>query len=160
TVKHFPGLGCVSKNTDTDADVVDTATTADSPRLQPFRAGIGAGARAVMISSAIYDRIDGAQPAMFSPSVIQGLLRGRLGFTGVVMSDDVGGAAAVEAWSPGQRATKFVAAGGDLLLDIVPADIPAERSALVTAAKADPAFAATVRAAAERVVAMRLQADR
>ena len=48
TVKHFPGLGCVTKNTDTDADVVDDSTTTASTRLQPFTAGIAAGARAVM----------------------------------------------------------------------------------------------------------------
>ncbi|HEV7623963.1 MAG TPA: glycoside hydrolase family 3 N-terminal domain-containing protein, partial [Amnibacterium sp.] len=147
TVKHFPGLGCVSQNTDTSARVVDDAITVDSARLQPFTAGVAAGARAVMVSSAIYNRIDGSQPALFSSTVIGGLLRGKLRFTGVVMSDDVGGAAALKAWSPGQRATRFVAAGGDLLLDIVPGDIPVERSALVAAAKADPSFAAKLRAA-------------
>ena len=72
------------------------------------------------------------------------------------MSDDVGGAAALKAWTPGQRAVKFVEAGGDLLLDIVPDDIPAERSALVAAAQADPSFAAKLRAAAVQVVAARL----
>lgn len=160
TVKHFPGLGCVSQNTDTDANVVDDSITVDSARLQPFSSGIAAGARAVMVSSAIYDRIDGSQPALFSSTVIGGLLRGRLGFQGVVMSDDVGGAVALKAWSPAQRATKFVAAGGDLLLDIVPEDIPAERSALVAAANADPSFAAKLRAAAEQVMTARLSVGR
>jgi beta-N-acetylhexosaminidase len=156
TVKHFPGLGCVTKNTDTDADVVDSSITVDSARLQPFTAGMAAGARAVMVSSAIYDHIDGSQPALFSSTVIGALLRDRFGFTGVVMSDDVGGAAAVQAWTPGQRAVKFVEAGGDLLLDIVPDHIPAERAALVAAAQADPSFAAKLRAAAVHVVAARL----
>jgi beta-N-acetylhexosaminidase len=160
TVKHFPGLGCVSKNTDTDADVVDDSIAADSARLQPFSSGMAAGARAVMVSSAIYDRIDGSQPALFSSTVIGGLLRGRLGFTGVVMSDDVGGAVALKAWTPAQRATKFVAAGGDLLLDIVPDDIPAERAALVDAAKADPSFAGKLRAAAVQVISARLSVGR
>jgi beta-N-acetylhexosaminidase len=160
TVKHFPGLGCVSLNTDTDARVVDDSITVSSARLQPFSSGIGAGAQAVMVSSAIYDLIDGSQPALFSSTVIGGLLRGRLGFTGVVMSDDVGGAAALKAWTPAQRATKFVDAGGDLLLDIVPADIPQERAALVDAAKSDPSFAAKLRAAAVQVVTARLSVGR
>ncbi len=160
TVKHFPGLGCVNRNTDTDAHVVDDSIAADSARLQPFSSGMAAGARAVMVSSAIYDRIDGSQPALFSSTVIGGLLRGRLGFTGVVMSDDVGGAVALQAWTPAQRATKFVAAGGDLLLDIVPGDIPAERAALVDAAKADPSFAAKLRAAAVQVMTARLSVGR
>ncbi|MCU1475132.1 glycoside hydrolase family 3 N-terminal domain-containing protein [Amnibacterium sp.] len=160
TVKHFPGLGCVSQNTDTDAHVVDDAITVDSARLAPFSAGMTAGARAVMVSSAIYDRIDGSRPALFSTIVIGGLLRGRLGFRGMVMSDDVGAAAALAAWTPGQRATRFVAAGGDLLLDIVPDHIPAERAALVAAAAADPAFATKLRAAAVQVVAARLGVGR
>jgi hypothetical protein len=50
----------------------------------------------------------------------------------------------------------FIEAGGDLLLDIVPADIPVERAALVTAAAADPSFAAKLRGAAVQVVAARL----
>ena len=160
TFKHFPGLGCVDRNTDTDAHVVDDSIAANSARLQPFSSGIAAGARAVMVSSAIYDRIDGSQPALFSSTVIGGLLRGRLGFTGVVMSDDVGGAVALKAWTPAQRATKFVAAGGDLLLDIVPDDIPIERAALVSAAEADPSFAAKLRAAAVQVISARLSVGR
>lgn len=160
TVKHFPGLGCVNLNTDTDAHVVDDSITTDSARLLPFTAGIAAGAQAVMVSSAIYQRIDGSQPALFSSTVIDDVLRGRLGFTGMVMSDDVGGAAALRAWAPAQRATKFVAAGGDLLLDIVPADIPAERSALAEAAKTDPSFAAKLKAAAVRVTTVRLSVGR
>ena len=160
TVKHFPGLGCVSQNTDTDAHVIDDSITTTSARLQPFSSGIAADARAVMVSSAIYDRIDGTQPALFSSTVIGGLLRGRFGFTGVVMSDDVGGAVALKAWTPAQRATKFVEAGGDLLLDIVPGDIPAERAALVDAAKADPSFAAKLRAAAVQVMTARLSVGR
>jgi beta-N-acetylhexosaminidase len=160
TVKHFPGLGCVSANTDTDAHVDDDEITVDSARLAPFSAGMTAGARAVMVSSAIYDRIDGSRPALFSTIVIGGLLRGRLGFRGMVMSDDVGGAAALKAWTPGRRATMFVAAGGDLLLDIVPGDIPPERAALVAAAGADPGFATKLRAAAVQVVAARLSVGR
>ncbi|MCU1471998.1 glycoside hydrolase family 3 N-terminal domain-containing protein [Amnibacterium sp.] len=157
TVKHFPGLGCVRENTDTDRRVVDTETTVDSVRLRSFSAGLDAGAGFVMMSSAEYSRIDPGVPALFSSRIVQGLLRGRLGFTGVVMSDDLGGAAAVDRWSSGQRAVKFVRAGGDLLLDIVPADLGPMHEALVREAAADPAFSAALTAAAERVVAARIR---
>ncbi|MBW4042554.1 MAG: glycoside hydrolase family 3 protein [Acidobacteria bacterium] len=156
-VKHFPGLGCVTANTDTSAHVVDSVTTADSVRLRSFAAGIDAGTRFVMVSSAEYARIDPGTPALFSSRIVQGLLRGQLGFDGVVMSDDVGGAAAVRAWSPAQRVTRFVYAGGDLMLDIQPGDVPEMHAALVATARDDPAFDAELIAAATRVVAARLR---
>jgi beta-N-acetylhexosaminidase len=157
TVKHFPGLGCVSQNTDTVEHVVDDAIGADSPRLGPFRDGIRAGAQAVMLSSATYAKIDPSSPALFSPKVIGGLLRGKLGFRGVVMSDDVGGAAALKPWRTGERATRFVAAGGDLMLDIVPDDMAPMSAALADRASRDPAFRSRLADAARHVVAARLR---
>ena len=157
TVKHFPGLGCVRENTDTVTHVVDAVTTADSARLRAFSAGIEAGPGFVMMSSAEYSRIDPGVPALFSSRIVHDLLRERLGFTGVVMSDDLGGAAAVKRWSPGQRAVKFVRAGGDLMLDIVPADLAPMQRAMVQEASKDPRFAEALSTAAARVVAARLR---
>ncbi|MFD1722138.1 glycoside hydrolase family 3 N-terminal domain-containing protein [Amnibacterium endophyticum] len=157
TVKHFPGLGCVRQNTDTAAHVVDAVTTASSPRLSAFRDGIAADPGFVMMSSASYSRIDRGVPALFSRPIVTGLLRERLGFHGVVMSDDVGGAVALRGVPLGERATRFVAAGGDLVLDIVPAHLPVLHGALMKKAASDPAFDARLTAAAERVVAARLR---
>jgi beta-N-acetylhexosaminidase len=157
TVKHFPGLGCVTANTDTEAQVVDDTITPTSPRLQSFQAGMAAGAAAVMVSSATYTKVDPHGPATFSPVVIGNLLRGRLGFTGLVMTDDVGAAAALKAWTPGERAVRFVDAGGDLVLDIVPDDMGPMSDALTAKATSDPGFAAKLRAAARSVVAERLR---
>jgi beta-N-acetylhexosaminidase len=156
TIKHFPGLGCVRENTDTTARVVDDAIEPTSARLAPFKAGIAAGAGFVMVSSAIYRRIDPTHPALYSSAVLTGLLRHRLGFGGVIMSDDVGGAVAAQAGSPGQRAVRFIGAGGDLLLDIVPSDVPSMVKALADRSADDPVFAAELRAAATRVTAARL----
>lgn len=157
TIKHFPGLGCVRGNTDTEAHVVDSVTTLDSARLKAFAAGIDAGASFVMLSSAEYSRIDPGTPALFSSRIVHDLLRTRLGFRGVVMSDDLGGAAAVRSWTPARRAVKFVRAGGDLLLDIVPADLGPMHEALMKEASEDPVFSAALTAAAEHVVAARLR---
>lgn len=154
-VKHFPGLGCVRQNTDTTAHVVDDAIGRASARLRPFAAGIAAGAGFVMVSSATYSRIDAHHPALYSSSVLTGMLRHDLGFGGVIMSDDIGGAIAVTADPPGRRATRFVAAGGDLVLDIVPADVPAMTRALTARAASDARFAARLADAATRVTAAR-----
>ncbi len=95
TAKHFPGLGRVEGNTDVTGDVVDDVTTVDDPSLGSFQATIDAGVPFVMVALATYQQIDPDHLAVFSPVVIKNMLRGNLGFAGVVMSDDLGDAAAV-----------------------------------------------------------------
>lgn len=153
--KHFPGLGRVDANTDTTAGVTDTVTTAGDPYLQPFAHAIDAGIAMIMISSAVYTRIDATQQACFSPAVISRLLRTELGFGGVVVTDDVGNATAVTGVPVGDRATRFVDAGGDLVLDVAPNQAPDLAAALVAKAQAEPAFAQKVRAAALRVLRLK-----
>jgi beta-N-acetylhexosaminidase len=158
TVKHFPGLGRVSSNTDFAASgITDGTTTATDPYLEPFREAIAAGAPLVMLSSARYTRIDGAHQAMFSSTVISSLLRGRLGFDGVVISDDVGAARSVSAVPVGERATRFVAAGGDIVLTAESGQAGTMIAALTARARTSPAFAAQLRAATARVVALKVR---
>ncbi|YAL82120.1 glycoside hydrolase family 3 N-terminal domain-containing protein [Dermacoccaceae bacterium W4C1] len=120
TAKHFPGLGAVTGNTDLTAGVTDSVTTASSSYLVPFRTSIKAGVPAVMVSNAIYSRIDGSTPAPFSYQVIMKLLRQNEKFNGVVISDDLANAKAVSAWSYQARALKFLDAGGMLILTVNP----------------------------------------
>ncbi|HEX8303957.1 MAG TPA: glycoside hydrolase family 3 N-terminal domain-containing protein [Jatrophihabitans sp.] len=148
TVKHFPGLGRVDGNTDTTAGVTDYVTTPDDAYLAPFRAGIQAGAAFTMMSSAYYQLIDPDRPAAFSPAIIGGILRGQLGFRGVVISDDLGRAAQVAAWSPGERAVKFLDAGGDMVLTVDAGLIPVMVNAVSARAASSPSFRAKVDAAA------------
>jgi beta-N-acetylhexosaminidase len=158
TVKHFPGLGRVRANTDVAASgITDSTTTMTDPYLVPFREAIAAGAPLVMLSSARYTRIDGAHQAMFSTPVISTLLRGRLGFDGVVISDDVGAARAVSAVPVGERATRFVAAGGDVVLTAEPEQAGTMVAALTARAAKSPAFATQLRAATARVVALKVR---
>jgi beta-N-acetylhexosaminidase len=152
TLKHFPGLGRVRVNTDTSTGSVDPATTVTDPDLEPFAAGIRAGSAAVMVSSASYPRLDRRAIAAFSEPIITGLLRGRLGFTGMVMSDDLGAAGAVAAVPVGQRAVRFIGAGGDLVLTIRPEDGGPMADAVVAEAQQSPAFAARVADAAGHVI--------
>ena len=115
TAKHFPGLGRVTGNTDFTSSVIDSVTTRHDPYLAPFVQAIGAGVPFVMISEATYERIDAKHLAVFSDTVINGLLRGDLAFRGVVISDSLG-STAVSAISPATRAIDFLDAGGDMIV--------------------------------------------
>jgi beta-N-acetylhexosaminidase len=150
--KHFPGLGRVTGNTDFTSDVVDTVTTADDPYLGPFRAAVSAGVPYVMVAEATYTKIDPSRLAVFSP-VIMALLRNGLGFKGVIVSDDLGEAKAVESVPAPRRAIDFLEAGGDLVTsqDIGPAEQMA--AAVVAKASSEAAFRTIVDDAARRVLA-------
>jgi beta-N-acetylhexosaminidase len=149
--KHFPGLGRVTGNTDFTSDVVDNVTTANDPYLNSFRAAVGARVPMVMVALATYTRIDPTQLAVFSPTVMR-LLRSGLGFGGVIMSDDLGEAAAVQAVTPGNRAIRFLTAGGDLITSQTLGPAEQMAAAVLADAEGSAPFRATVNAAAQQVL--------
>jgi beta-N-acetylhexosaminidase len=151
SAKHFPGLGRVAGNTDFTANVVDSVTTASDPYLGSFRDAIEAGVPFVMVALATYTQIDPARLAAFSPTVMN-LLRSGLGFRGVIISDDLGEAAAVAAIPAADRAVDFLAAGGDMVTSqtLQPAETMA--AAVLARATADSSFRAVVDAAVVRVL--------
>ena len=152
TVKHFPGLGRANGNTDTKSGVTDTITTRHDSYVTPYAAATrAADAGFVMVSHATYTRIDPNHRAVFSPTVLGGMLRGDLGFTGVIISDSMY-AVAVRDLSPGDRAVRFVAAGGDLVLTGLPEDVPAMANALLAKANSDAPFRAQVDASCLRIL--------
>jgi beta-N-acetylhexosaminidase len=108
----------------------------------------------MMVSSAFYGRIDPRNPAVFSSTVITGMIRGDLGFTGIIISDSLG-AAQLQAWSPGARAVNFINAGGDIALTCEPAAIPAMVAAVTARAVSDAAFRGKVNAAALAVLTVK-----
>lgn len=153
TLKHFPGLGRVTGNTDTTSHgITDSTTSPTDPYLAAFEAGIAAGAPLMMVSSAMYPRLDPANQAVFSSAVVTGLLRQRLRFGGVVVSDDLGLAESVAQVPVGQRATRFVAAGGDIVLTAAANQAPIMLGALVVRGAASRTFAARIYAAAAKVL--------
>jgi beta-N-acetylhexosaminidase len=155
SVKHFPGLGRVKGNTDFSSGVVDTVTTRDDDDLAPFAAGIQAGSDLVMVSTVTYTKIDPKNRAVFSPTIINGMLRGDLRYGGVVITDDVGAAAEVASVPAGQRATRFVAAGGDIVITAKASLTSTMVNALVTKAQQDQQFAAAVQASVRRVLTLK-----
>jgi beta-N-acetylhexosaminidase len=103
------------------------------------------------MSSAIYSKIDSTQPALFSPTIVSGMLRGDAGFGGIIMSDSVS-AAALSRYPVGDRAVRFLAAGGNLVLTSDPDELPAMVAAVTSRAQSDPAFRAKVDASAQKVL--------
>jgi beta-N-acetylhexosaminidase len=152
TLKHFPGLGRVLENTDTSTGAVDSVATTSDPYLGPFAAGIRAGTGAVMVSSASYPKLDPNSIAAFSAPIVTGLLRHRLGFTGVIVSDDLGAATALVNVPVGRRAVRFIQAGGSLALTVSPSTAGAMIDGLVAAAQSSSAFADQLTAAARYVI--------
>ena len=155
TYKHFPGLGRVKDNTDTSAGVVDSTTTrsADTAVSVIFGAAIAAGAPVIMVSSATYSLIDPSAPAVFSSTIVTDMLRREMGFSGVVITDDVSAAAQVQDVSAGDRAVRAIRAGCDLVLASADPTVAADMvKALIATARSDPAFAARVDESATRVL--------
>jgi beta-N-acetylhexosaminidase len=119
TVKHFPGLGAATASQNTD----ERPVTLNVPLAQlrsidelPFRSAIKAGAKLVMSSWAVYPALDRARPAGLSSKVIEGELRGRLGFRGVTITDSIDAGALTPYGGLGDRAVLAANAGADLIL--------------------------------------------
>jgi beta-N-acetylhexosaminidase len=151
TVKHFPGLGRVTANPDVSSGVTDSQTTRTDPYLTPFANAVNAGAPFLMMSTAYYSKIDAANPAAFSPTIVTGMVRGDLGFNGVIISDSLG-AAQVQAWPLGDRAINFFNAGGDIALMNDPAILPAMYNAVLQRANSDATFKAKLDASVLRIL--------
>jgi beta-N-acetylhexosaminidase len=114
TVKHFPGLGLSTGNTDDGRIVIKAAAWKLHQDLLPFQSAVKAGTKLVMVSTAIYPKLDGSKkPAAFSSTIINGLLRKKLGFTGVTVTDTLTSPAAERI---PHTATAAMLAGSDLLI--------------------------------------------
>ncbi|MGH3175591.1 MAG: glycoside hydrolase family 3 N-terminal domain-containing protein [Streptosporangiaceae bacterium] len=153
TAKHFPGLGRVTGNTDLTAGVVDPVTAPGDPYLGSFQAAIEAGAPFVMVALASYPRIDPRHLAVFSSRTMRTLLRERMHFGGVIMSDDMGAAAAVASLTPAARAIGFLSAGGDMILSESLSAAAIMDAAVLAKMKRDPAFRSMAESAVMRVLA-------
>jgi beta-N-acetylhexosaminidase len=121
TLKHFPGHGSVLEDTHFD-DAVDPRPLEQLRQedLLPFVAGIEAGADAVMMAHVAYPAV-APEPAGYSPRWMQEILRGEMGFRGVIFSDDIGMAAAESAGGVKARIDAHLDAGCDVVLVCPPA---------------------------------------
>jgi beta-N-acetylhexosaminidase len=116
TAKHFPGLGAAQINTDFGVARIDLAKAKIRGLDEaPFAGFVHAGGELVMMSNAIYPAFS-ERPAVFSPALASGELRGLLGFEGVSISDALEAAAAQAYGGPAKLARAAATAGTDLLL--------------------------------------------
>jgi beta-N-acetylhexosaminidase len=114
--KHFIGQG----DTDLDPHLELPAVHHPRPRLEeremrPFRAAVDAGVSGVMTAHVVLTDLDDTLPATLSPRIVKELLRGRLGFDGVVFSDDMEMHAVAKRWRPSESAVLAALAGCDIV---------------------------------------------
>ncbi len=151
--KHFPGLG------DTTVDshqVLPTAQDPDPERrtaLLPYNRAIAAGLPAVMTAHLHIPAWD-QRPATLSPAALKDRLRARLGFTGVIITDDLEMGAIAGAAAVPEAAREALSAGADLLLICNPGDAVWEAAALVAR---DQTLSPAVQAASRRLERLREQ---
>ena len=117
TGKHFPGHG----ETATDSHLIlpESSQTAERWRaveFLPFREAIRAGIPSILAAHLVCPALDPRAPSSLSPVILTDILRGELGFDGVVVSDDMEMGAIITRFDIGEAAVRFLEAGGDLLL--------------------------------------------
>jgi beta-N-acetylhexosaminidase len=155
--KHFPGHGDTRTDSHHELPVVDhDAARLRAVELAPFAAAARAGMEAFMTAHVLYPALDPDRPATLSRRILTDLLRGELGFRGVVVSDDLGMKAVADRWPIEELAVASIEAGADHLLVREPAARQvAAHAALVRAAEARSDFRARVEESAARVAALK-----
>ena len=157
-VKHFPGKGHSPLDAHLRLPTIDsTWDEMHAIHLVPFLAAIERGVDCVMTSHPVYPKLDpAAVPATFSSLLVEELLRGEIGYRGVIVSDDLEMGAVSETCPIGEATVRAARAGHDLLL--VCHTEPAQRAAAVALVEAYRSRALPLReleAAAERVRRLR-----
>jgi beta-N-acetylhexosaminidase len=156
TAKHFPGHGDTGTDTHIELPVIDAPwSRLDSLELVPFRAAIASGVAAVMSAHIALPGVDSGKvrPATLTPTILTGVLRDSLGFTGLVVTDalDMGGI--VRAYGPGEAAVLAILAGADLILQ--PPDARTAIDAVVAAVEQGRITEARLDQSVRRVLEMK-----
>jgi beta-N-acetylhexosaminidase len=152
TVKHFPGLGGATVNTDDAPATVRVPLDRD---LVPFRAAVDEGVPLVMLSHASYPELDTRRIASQSRPIVTSLLRERLGFDGVIVTDSLEAEAVLARSGVADAAERSIRAGADLILMTGSASWNDVFPHLLAEARRDPAFRERIRASAARVLALK-----
>jgi beta-N-acetylhexosaminidase len=155
TAKHFPGHG----DTDVNSHLALPVVTASRERLEavelvPFRAGISAGAGAIMSFHGAMPALDSSlAPGTLSPLVMTGLLRDELGFQGLAISDAMDMRGVLDRYGAADAAKRAVAAGADVLIQ--PVDVRETIEAVVAGVHEGRYPEARLDAAVRRVLRMK-----
>jgi len=159
--KHFPGHGDTTVDSHLDLPVVDK--TRDALRAcewVPFREAICAGVDSVMTAHVVFPALDDTYPATLSTKITRDILRGELGFNGVVFSDDLDMKAVADRWPLEEQIRRGTLASVDVFLCCEERERQHEVfRALVIDQEAAPSHEAEAREALERLDRLRLKID-
>jgi beta-N-acetylhexosaminidase len=154
TAKHFPGHGDtgVDSHVDLPFITVDKAR-ADVVELPPYRAVFDAGVAGVMSAHIAFPALTGdSVPATLNPQLLAGLLREELGFEGLVFTDALDMGAIVDGWGAGMSGVLALKAGADVLLQMMPDDVPVVIDAVVEAVRTGELTEARIDASVLRIL--------
>lgn len=151
TMKHFPGYG---NNIDTHTGIaIDKRdyTTFQTSDFLPFKAGIEAGGTTILVSHNIVECMDKEKPASLSKKVHE-LLRNELGFTGVILTDDLAMDAVKSYVKKGEASVQAVIAGNDM---IITSDFKTHKEEIMNAVKSRAISEETINQAVRRILALK-----
>jgi beta-N-acetylhexosaminidase len=115
--KHFPGHGDTLVDPHHDLPVfAGTMERLESAELVPFAAAVASGVPLVMTAHILLQQIDPQRPASLSRKMLDGVLRGCMGFRGVILADDLGMGAIARRYGPGEAAIETLRAGTDIAM--------------------------------------------
>ncbi len=116
TMKHFPGIGLATLNTDRFVSTIGATKATLRQDLRPYRRAIARGIPLIMLSNATYTAYDRRNAAGWSSAIVEDLLRGELGFRGVTVTNSLNGTAHARGMTVKTLATRAARAGTDLIL--------------------------------------------
>lgn len=156
-LKHFPGHG--STSVDSHTGYSESTRNIDELRIcefLPFKAGIDAGVDFIMIShmtlvNATEDRL----PSSMSGEVITGMLKGELGYEGIVITDSFSMGAVTKEYTPGEAAVMAVTAGADMIL--MPQDLISAHDALVAAVESGEISADRIKESVKKILSVKIK---
>ena len=115
--KHFPGHGDTLVDPHHDLPVfAGTMERLESAELVPFNAAVAAGVPLIMTAHILLPQIDPERPASLSRKILDGILRRRMGFNGLILADDLGMGAIARRYGPGEAAIDALRAGTDIAM--------------------------------------------
>jgi beta-N-acetylhexosaminidase len=155
-LKHFPGIGLATVNTDSYVVSLTASKTALAAGLQPYVAAIAHGMPMIMLSNATYTAYDSNNGAGWSRAIVNGLLRDQLGFKGVTITDSLSGTAKARGIPVGQLALRAAIAGTDVIL-VTGSEATSEETydQLLAAARAGGIPRTTLRASYDRILTLK-----
>ncbi len=158
TAKHFPGHGATSLDSHGILPKIEIEKSVFLRReLYPFEQAVRSGLPAVMSGHLAFPQISGDEPASLTQEMIQGMLRDRLGFEGLVITDDLYMEGALDGAGILETCLKAIRAGNDmLLLSTAPSQEGALWKGLLRSLREDEALRAMVEASVRRILALKM----